>query len=90
VEKILGIELFCAAQAVDFHTPLKSGKIMTALYEHVRTKVKHVTEDQIMYEDMETAIEIIRSGELLTLAKEVAAKKGLELETKWSEGFDRF
>lgn len=90
VEKILGIELFCAAQAVDFHAPLKSGKIMTALYEHVRTKIKHVTEDQIMYEDMETAIEIIRSGELLTLAKEVAAKEGLELETKWSEEFDRF
>lgn len=90
VEKILGIELFCAAQAVDFHAPLKSGKIMTALYEHVRTKIKHVTEDQIMYEDMETAIEIIRSGELLTLAKEVAAKAGLALETRWSEEFDRF
>ena len=90
VEKILGIELFCAAQAVDFHAPLKSGKIMTALYEHVRTKIKHVTEDQIMYEDMETAIEIIRSGELLTLAKEVAAKAGLALETKWSEEFDRY
>lgn len=90
VEKILGIELFCAAQAVDFHAPLKSGKIMTALYEHVRTKIKHVTEDQIMYEDMETAIEIIRGGELLTLAKEVAAKAGLALDTRWSEEFDRF
>jgi histidine ammonia-lyase len=89
VEKILGIELFCAAQAVDFHAPLKSGKIMTALYEHVRTKIKHVTEDQIMYEDMETAIEIIRSGELLTLAKEVAAKEGLAMETRWSGEFDR-
>ncbi|MDO9552758.1 histidine ammonia-lyase [Rhodonellum sp.] len=90
VEKILGVELFCAAQAVDFHAPLKSGKIMTALYEHVRTKIHHVTEDQLMYEDMEIAIDIIRSGELLTLAKEVAAREGLELETKWSEEFDRF
>ncbi|PRY87928.1 histidine ammonia-lyase [Mongoliibacter ruber] len=89
VEKILGVELFCAAQAVDFHAPLKSGKIMTALYEHVRTKIKHVTEDQIMYEDMETAIEMIRSGELLILAKEVAEKEGLELETQWSGEFDR-
>ena len=90
VEKILGVELFCAAQAVDFHAPLKSGKIMTALYEHVRTKIHHVTEDQIMYEDMEKAVDIIRSGELLTLAKEVAARDGLELETKWSEEFDRY
>ncbi|SIT04733.1 histidine ammonia-lyase [Belliella pelovolcani] len=90
VEKILGVELFCAAQAVDFHAPLKSGKIMTALYEHVRTKIKHVTEDQIMYEDMETAIEIIRSGELLNLAREVAEKERLELETQWSREFDKF
>ncbi len=90
VEKILGIELFCAAQAVDFHAPLKSGKIMTALYEHVRTKISHVTEDQIMYEDMETAIEMIQSGELLNLAKEVAEKEGLSFETSWSADFDRF
>ncbi|MCH7414995.1 histidine ammonia-lyase [Belliella sp. R4-6] len=90
VEKILGVELFCAAQAVDFHSPLKSGKIMTALYDHVRTKIKHVTEDQIMYEDMETAISIIQSGELLTLAREVADKEGLQLETGWSKEFDRF
>jgi histidine ammonia-lyase len=90
VEKILGVELYCAAQAVDFHAPLKSGKIMTALYEHVRTKIKHVTEDQIMYEDMETAIKIIRSGELLILAREVAEKEGLALETSWSGEFDRY
>jgi histidine ammonia-lyase len=90
VEKILGVELYCAAQAVDFHAPLKSGKIMTALYEHVRTKIKHVTEDQIMYEDMETAIGIVRSGELLTLAREVAEKEGLALETSWSGEFDKF
>jgi len=90
VEKILGVELYCAAQAVDFHTPLKSGKIMTALYEHVRAKIKHVTEDQIMYEDMETAIEIVRGGELLKLAREVAEKEGLQLETNWSEEFDRY
>jgi histidine ammonia-lyase len=90
VQKILGVELFCAAQAVDFHAPLKSGKIMTALYEHVRTKIKHVTEDQIMYEDMETAIEMIQSGELLILAREVAEKEGLALETSWSGEFDRY
>jgi histidine ammonia-lyase len=89
VEKILGVELFCAAQAVDFHAPLKSGKIMTALYQHVRTKIKHVTEDQIMHEDMETAISMIQSGELLRLAKEVAEKEGLALETQWSGEFDR-
>jgi histidine ammonia-lyase len=43
-----------------------------------------------MYEDMETAIKMIRSGELLNLAREVAEKEGLELETPWSGEFDRY
>ncbi len=90
VEKILGVELFCAAQAVDFHAPLKSGKIMTALYQHVRTKIRHVTEDQLMHEDMEIAISIIQSRELLRLAKATAEKEGLALETHWSGEFDRY
>jgi histidine ammonia-lyase len=90
VEKILGIELFCAAQAVDFHSPLKSGKIMTALYEHVRTKITHVTEDRIMYEDMETAISIIQSGELVKLAQQIAEKEKLTYETQWAKDFERY
>jgi histidine ammonia-lyase len=43
-----------------------------------------------MYEDMETAIDIIRSGELINLAREVAEKEGLALETKWSGEFERY
>ncbi len=90
VEKIIGIELFCAAQAVDFHAPLRSSKIMTALHDFVRSKITHVTEDRIMYEDMETAISITKSGDLLTLAEEVAKKEGLKIATPWSEEFDQF
>jgi histidine ammonia-lyase len=90
VEKILGIELFCAAQAVDFHSPLKSGKIMSALHEHVRTKITHVTEDRIMYEDMETAISIIQSGELVKLAQQIAEKEKLSYESQWSNEFERY
>jgi histidine ammonia-lyase len=90
VEKIIGIELFCAAQAVDFHARLRSSKIMTALHDFVRSKITHVTEDRIMYEDMETAISITKSGDLLTLAEEVAKKEGLKIATPWSEEFDQF
>ena len=88
VEKILGIELFYAAQAMDYHAPLKSGKIMTAIYERVRKDIEPVVSDRIMYEDMETAIELIKSGELVALAKQVAGSEGLAFETQWSELFD--
>ena len=88
VEKILGIELFYAAQAMDYHAPLKSGKIMTAIYERVRKAIDPVVSDRILYEDMETAIELVKSGELVSLAKKVADQEGLAFETEWSEIFN--
>ncbi|MEN2282755.1 histidine ammonia-lyase [Algoriphagus sp. SE2] len=87
VEKILGVELFYAAQAMDFHAPMKSGKIMTAMYEHVRSKINPVEFDRVMTEDMEMAIELIQSGELVTIAKEVANTENLKFDTEWSELF---
>lgn len=87
VEKILGIELFYAAQAMDYHAPLKSGRIMTAIYERVRNDIQPVVSDRIMYEDMEAAIELIKSGDLIALAKKVAESEGLAFETPWSEKF---
>jgi histidine ammonia-lyase len=87
VEKILGIELFYAAQAMDYHAPLKSGKIMTAIYERVRKDIDPVVSDRILYEDMETAIDLVKSGELIKLAKKVANEEGLAFETAWSEMF---
>lgn len=87
VEKILGIELFYAAQAMDYHAPLKSGKIMTALYNRVRQDIEPIVSDRIMYEDMETAIDLVKSGELIELAKRIAESEGLAFETEWSKVF---
>lgn len=88
VEKILGIELFYAAQAMDFHAPLKSGKVMTAIHAHVRKSITPVIKDRVMTEDMEAAIEMIQSGELIEIANKVAKKEGLPFETEWSEIFN--
>ncbi len=88
VEKILGIELFYAAQAVDYHAPMKSGKILTAIYNRVREKIEPVVKDRVMYEDMETAIELIQSGELIELAQNVSRKESLAFETEWSPMFE--
>ncbi len=67
VEKIIGIELYCAAQALDFHRPLKSSQQMGLLHEHIRSKISHVTKDDIMYEAIETAIDMVKNKELRTL-----------------------
>jgi histidine ammonia-lyase len=68
VEKILGIELFCAAQAVDYHHPLKPGKILAAVHDFVRTEIDHFEEDQIMYDRMENAIQMVQQGKVVATA----------------------
>jgi histidine ammonia-lyase len=68
VEKILGIELFCAAQAVDYHYPLKPGKILAAVHDFVRTEIDHFEEDQIMYDRMENAIQMVQQGKIVAVA----------------------
>lgn len=90
VEKILGIELFCAAQAIDYHAPLKSGKIINAVHDFVRSKVEHLEEDQIMYEMMETTIEMVKTGAILKIANEIAAKQGLAYTTAFTAQFEEF
>jgi len=90
VEKVLGIELYCAAQAMDFHAEHKSSKVMEAIHTHVRTLIKHVEKDDIMYEDMEKAIQLIRSKKLVVIAEETAKANGLSLATDFSEDFSHF
>ena len=90
VEKILGIELFCAAQAMDYHAPLKSGKMITAVHHFVRSKIEHLEEDQIMYEMMEKAIEMVQDGTILKIAIEIAAKDAVANTTAFTEQFENF
>lgn len=73
VEKILGIELFCAAQAVDYHQPLKPGKILTAVHDFVRTEIDHFEEDQIMYDRMDNAIEMVKKGKIVAIANKATS-----------------
>jgi len=90
VEKIIGVEIFCAAQALDFHRPLRSSKIMAAIHDHVRSKIDHITSDGVMNEIMETAIEMVKNKELINVAREAAKKHALSIETDFSDDFDRY
>lgn len=73
VEKILGIELFCAAQAMDYHAPLKPGKVLEAVHRFVRSKVDHIEEDQIMHDMMQVTIDMVKDGSLLKVAQEAVS-----------------
>lgn len=59
-EKVLAIELFNAAQALDFRRPLKSSPAIEAIYEAYRKIVPFLKEDQVMYTHIAHSIEFIR------------------------------
>lgn len=71
VEVILAIELFAAAQGIDFRREaigkrLRLGKGTTAAYELIREKVPFLEEDTILYPYIEAVRELIASGELVS------------------------
>ena len=90
LEKIIGVELFCAAQALDFHRPLKSSPIMETIHHHVRDKIEHLDEDKIMNEYMEIAITIVKKGELNQLITDIFKQKKSLLEIPYSSDFNNF
>ena len=67
LEKILSIELLCAAQAFDFRRPLKSSRVLEACHKFIRSKIHHLTEDMVLSEFIESAHEIIKSKELIEI-----------------------
>jgi len=69
LEKILAIELLCAAQAFDFRRPLKASVIIEQCHNHIRKKIPHISEDRILSNYINSAIEIIKSNELLKIAQ---------------------
>ncbi|MFK7980777.1 MAG: histidine ammonia-lyase [Saprospiraceae bacterium] len=68
VEKILAIELICAAQSFDYHKPLKSSLILESVHTFIRTKISHAEEDRVFAKDIEKAIAIIENRTILKVA----------------------
>lgn len=87
VEKILAVELVCAAQAFDFRRPLKSGPVLEECHALVRSKIDHAEEDRIFADDLETALELVSSKALSELASNVAKKQNLDLDGEYHEQF---
>jgi histidine ammonia-lyase len=69
---VVAIELLCAAQGLDFRKPLKAGAGAEAAYELIRSRIEHLADDRILHSDINTAREMILSGEVLeTVEKRV-------------------
>ena len=65
--QVVAIELVAAAQAVEFHRPLKSGRVVEQGLKILRSKVKATKRDEVLSGKLETAREMILSGAFETL-----------------------
>ncbi len=60
-ERVLAIELFNAAQALDFRLPLKSSDAICEVYNEYRKIVPFILNDELMYPHIEHSIQFLRS-----------------------------
>jgi histidine ammonia-lyase len=90
VDKILSIELLCAAQAKDYHRPLCSTPIVEAIHQCVRAKIPHIEEDQPMSMFLKDAVGLVKSGELMCVARKASKDMDLPYFGEGVEFFEHF
>lgn len=67
--KVLGIELLCAAQALDLGEPLRPGKGAHAAYKALRKTVKGLDRDRYLAPDLAAAERLLRDGTIVGAAE---------------------
>jgi histidine ammonia-lyase len=61
-ERIVGIELMCAAQGLEFRRPLKSGREVDRVYDAVRSVVPRLEQDRVLATDIDALASAVRAG----------------------------
>ena len=69
-ENVIGIELLCAAQALDLFTNLKPGEGTLAAYQAIRRVIPHLDTDRFLAADIAAMRELMRSGAILGAVEE--------------------
>ena len=70
VEHVLAIELYTAAQALDYRLPLRPGRGVEIVHQFVRRLIPHREQDHYFNEDLARCHELIQAGRLLDVLEE--------------------
>jgi histidine ammonia-lyase len=70
VETVVGIELLCAAQGLEFRKPLRPGRGVERAYDLLRERVPALDEDRVLAPDIDAAAALVREGVLAELWRE--------------------
>ena len=65
VEQVLAIELFTAAQALDFRKPLRPGRGVEIAHDIIRERIPHAATDHYFKGDINEALEILQSRSMV-------------------------
>jgi histidine ammonia-lyase len=87
LEKILGIEMFCAAQGFDFRKPLRSGPLINACHEHIRKSIPHIDRDVFLGDYIASAIQIVQQHELASVTSAIAQEMKMDFKNETHELF---
>jgi histidine ammonia-lyase len=63
LREVLGVEVVCAAQALELRAPLHPGPATGALLRSLRHRVAHLEADRPLAPDLEASVEWLRGGE---------------------------
>jgi histidine ammonia-lyase len=69
IEKILAIELLCAAQGMEFHRPLKSSAALEEVHKAIRRQVPFLKEDRELHKDINALLAMMREGIFISAVK---------------------
>ena len=64
-ERVVAMELLCAAQALDLRRPLRSGRGVEAAHALVRSRIAFRRDDRLFEDDLAAATDLVASGALL-------------------------
>ena len=76
LNRILGIELLCAAQGIEFRAPLLTSPPLQYVIIRLREDVATLGDDRYLAPDIEAAFQLVKTGEITAATKAVLPELG--------------
>ena len=69
LNSILGVELMCDAQGIEFRVPLKTSPLLQDVMSDIQSAVPSIDQDRYLADDIAKAASLVMSGQLSRTAK---------------------
>lgn len=65
---IIGVELMCAAQGIEFRAPLTTSKKLSLVMDAIRSEIPAIEQDRYMADDITCAAQLVADGKIAAVA----------------------